>query len=91
MKIREQYKDIRNVYVRIRRVEERKFAKDEVEKCEEKPKLFYKYKNGKMTNRETTDKLVKGGRIYDTAEVMKELMNGRLGLCLMWKWISQKQ
>ena len=40
---REQYKEARNEYIRIRREEERMFEKDVVEKCEKEPKLFYRY------------------------------------------------
>ena len=72
---REQYKEARNEYVRIRKEEERIFEKDVVEKCEREPKLFYRYINGKLTNRETIDKLVRGERIYQTTEEMSELMN----------------
>ena len=42
---REQYKEARNEYIRIRRGEERVFEKDVVEKCEKEPKLFYRYIN----------------------------------------------
>ena len=38
------------------------FEKDVVEKCEKEPKLFYRYINGKMTSKETIDKLTKEGR-----------------------------
>ena len=72
---REQYKEARNEYIRIRREEERVFEKDVVEKCENEPKLFYRYINGKMTGKETIDKLTKEGRVYQTAEEMSELMN----------------
>ena len=50
------------------------FEKD-VEKCEKEPKLFYRYINGKMTSKETIDKLTKEGRVYQTVEEMSELMN----------------
>ena len=40
-----------------------------------KPKLFYRYINGKMTSKETIDKLTKEGKVYQTAEEMSELMN----------------
>ena len=71
----ERYKEARNEYIRIRREEERNFEKDVVEKCKEEPKLFYKYVNGKLTNKETIDKVKKEGRIYQTAEEISEIMN----------------
>ena len=43
--------------VKIRREEEIKYEKDIMEKCKEEPKLFYKHIKGKMTIRETIDKL----------------------------------
>ena len=46
-----------------------------MEICEKEPKLFYRYINGKMTSKETIDKLTKKGRVYQTAEEMSELMN----------------
>ena len=71
----EKYKEARNEYIRIRREEERNFEKDVVDKCEEEPKLFYKYINGKITNKETIDKVRKEGRTYQTAEEISEIMN----------------
>ncbi|MPC57590.1 hypothetical protein E2C01_051573 [Portunus trituberculatus] len=53
---RQQYKDARNEYIRVRREEERNFEKDVVQKSEDEPKLFYKYINGKMKNMETIEK-----------------------------------
>ena len=72
---REQYKEARNEYIRIRREEERTFEKDIVKKCEKEPKLFYRYINGKMTSRETINKLMKDGRGYQETEEMCEIMN----------------
>ncbi len=74
-KNRKQYKEARNKYFRIRREEEKQLEKDVVKKCEEDLKLFYRYINGKMINRETIDKIVKGERIYQTVEEMSEIMN----------------
>ena len=72
---RKQYIEARNEYVKIRREEERRFERDIVKRCEEEPKLFYKYINGKMISKETIDKLIKGDKTYETAEEMSELMN----------------
>ena len=46
-----------------------------VEKCENEPKLFFKYINGKMKSTETIDKIVKGGKTYQAAEELSEIMN----------------
>ena len=46
-----------------------------MDNCEEEPKLFYKYINGKITNKETIDKVRKEGRTYQTAEEISEIMN----------------
>merc|ERR1711980_73850 len=42
------YKDKRNEYVIIRKVERKNYEKDIVEKCKDQPKLFYGYVNGKL-------------------------------------------
>ena len=70
-----QHTEARNEYVRIRREDEIRFEKDIVEKCKEEPKLFYRHIKGKMTNRETIDKLEKGGKKYEKVEEMSEVMN----------------
>ena len=40
---REQYREARNDYVRMRREEEIQFEKDIVDKCKDEPKLFYRH------------------------------------------------
>ena len=72
---RKQYIEARNEYVRIRREEERRFEEDIVKRCKEEPRLFYRYINGKMSNKETIDKLIKGDNVYETAQEMSEIMN----------------
>ncbi len=72
---REQYKEARNEYVRIRREEERRYERDIVEKCKDEPKLFYKHIKGKMVSKETIDKLEKDGRKYEKEEELCEVMN----------------
>ena len=37
--------------------------------------MFYRYINGKMTNKETIDEIIKGDRICKTAEEISETMN----------------
>ena len=59
----------------MRREEKRHFKKDMVIKCENEPKLFYKYINGKMKYKETIDKIVKGEKTYQTAKELSEIMN----------------
>lgn len=49
-----------------------------IKKCEEEPKLCYRNITGKMTSRETINKIVKEGRIYQTVEEMSEIMNESL-------------
>ena len=80
---REEYKRARNEYVRIRREEEKNFEKDIVNKCKDEPKLFYRYINGKMKHKDTINKLRRGGRIYEKAEEMSELMNESFKLVFM--------
>ena len=72
---RKQYNEARNEYVRIRREEERRFEMDIVKRCEEEPRLFYKYINGKMKSKETIDKLIKGNMVHETTKEMSEIMN----------------
>ena len=74
-KSREEYQRARNEYVRVRREEERNFEKDIVEKCKDEPKLFYRYINGKLKHKDNINKLKSGGRIYETAKEMSEIMN----------------
>ena len=45
------YKIARNVYVRVRREEEKKYGKDRVDMYKEEPKLFYRFINGKLKQR----------------------------------------
>ena len=53
----EEFKVARNEYVRILREEERNYEKEVVHKCQNEPKLFYRYLNGKMKNKQSIDKL----------------------------------
>ena len=46
-----------------------------VEKCENEPKLFYKYINEKMKSTETIDKIVKGRKTYQPTEELSEIMS----------------
>ena len=69
------YKSERNEYVRIRREEEIKFERDIVEKCKEEPKLFYRYVNGKMKNRDSITKLRENDIIYEDPKEMSEILN----------------
>ena len=57
------------------REEERKYEKDVVQKCVDRPKLFHKYVNGKMTSKGMINKIIKEGITYQTAEEINEIMN----------------
>ena len=46
-----------------------------LEKCENEPKLFYKYINGKVKCTETIGKIGKGEKTCQTAEQLCEIMN----------------
>lgn len=70
-----QYRKARNEYVRIRREEERNFERDVVQKCADEPRLFYKYVNNKIRNKERIEKIVKEGMTYQTTEDMSEIIN----------------
>ena len=54
---KEKFKVVRNEYVIVRKVEERKFEKDIVKKCKAQPKLFHIFINGKMKSKETIKRL----------------------------------
>ena len=45
---KEEYKLERIEYVRVRRVDEKRYEKDIVDKCKEEQKLFYRFINGKI-------------------------------------------
>ena len=44
-------------------------------KCKIESKHFYKYINEKTKCKETIDKIIKGEKIYQTAEGLSEIMN----------------
>ncbi len=71
---REEYKLARNEYVRVRREEERKYEKDIVDKCINEPKLFYRYINQKIGNKETIAQL-KHNKIYEDPREMSKVLN----------------
>ena len=52
-KRKEQYKLVRNIYVRIRREEEKRYERDLVDKCKEEPKPFYGFINVKIRHEES--------------------------------------
>ncbi|WP_435336435.1 hypothetical protein, partial [Klebsiella pneumoniae] len=74
------YTKLRNKYLQIRRKEKRLFEKKKknVSKCKNEPKLFYRYVNGKMRNKDCIIRLREGNVIYDKVEDMCEIMNNRL-------------
>ena len=70
------YKDKRNEYVNIRKIERINYEKDIVEKCKDQPKLFYGYVNGKLKKKKGISKLKRDDVIYEDAEQIAEVMNG---------------
>ncbi|MPC34740.1 hypothetical protein E2C01_028141 [Portunus trituberculatus] len=44
-------------------------------KAKMNPNVFYKSINGKMKNKETIKEIIKGGKKYQTAKEMSEIMN----------------
>ena len=69
------YKLARNEYVRIRREEERNFEKDIVEKCKDQPKLFYKFVNGRLKEKQSIERLRLNGTTYYDPNEQAEIMN----------------
>ena len=71
----EEFKSARNEYVRVLREEERDYEKGVVDKCKNEPKLFYRYVNGKMKNKQSIDRLKVENILYDDAQSQAEIMN----------------
>ena len=65
----------RNKYVNFRREERRNYKKDIVNKCKYYQKLFYRYVNSTLKNKEIISKLIINDEIYEDAEEMAEVMN----------------
>ncbi len=49
--------------------------RDIVNKCKDELKLFFRYVNGKMKNKQTIDKLMKDDITYKDTRLQAELMN----------------
>ena len=56
-------------------MERRKYERDVIDKCIDKPKLFYKHINGRMKHREGITKLKVKETVYEEAQDMAEVMN----------------
>ena len=69
------YKDARNEYVQICREVRKHYEKDIVEKCKDQPKLFYRFVNSKLKNKEGISKLEVDKLEYTKASDMAEIMN----------------
>ncbi|XP_076062422.1 uncharacterized protein LOC143037755 [Oratosquilla oratoria] len=69
------YVNYRNEYVNVRREEKRNHEKDIIDKCKEQPKLFYRYVNGKLKNKQELVKLCQGNIEYTEDLEMAEVMN----------------
>ena len=61
----------RNQYVKIRRGEQKNYEKNIVDKCKEEPKLFYRYINGKLKNKDEIIKLVDNGKIIEDERISR--------------------
>ena len=61
---RTKYRRARN-YVKIWREEERNFEKFIIDKCKEEPKLFYRFINEKLKQREGIDKIKLSNTVYE--------------------------
>ena len=71
---RNKYKLARNEYARIRREEEKKFEKDIVNKCKEEPKLFNRYINGKIKQKERITRLKENNETVEDPKEMSEIL-----------------
>lgn len=74
-KNRKEYKMARNNYVQVRRQEERSYEKNIVDKCKDEPKLFYRFINGKMKQREGVSRVKDGGHVYEEDKDICDIMN----------------
>ena len=71
------YQTARNDYGKMRKEEKRNYEKDIVNKCKEQPKLFYRYINGKLKNKEVIEKLKGDNRLVEDPKDMAELLNNK--------------
>ena len=72
---KEDYKWARNEYVLVRREEEKGYEKDIVEKCKDEPKLFYRFINGKIKQKDKVERLKDGSETYEDPKDMSEILN----------------
>ena len=70
----EEYKMLRNEYIKICREEEIKFENN-VNKCRAEPKLFYIFINSKIKAKDHILRLKVGGEMYEEVRNMCEIMN----------------
>ena len=73
------YKQERNRYVNIIRQAKKDYEKNIVNKCENDPKLFYKYLNNKLKVKKQITSLRVEDKVYENVQEMCEVMNRRLG------------
>lgn len=69
------YINERNEYVKIRREERRNYERDVINTCRDKPKLFYRYVNGKLKSKHEIEKLYKDGIEYSEEQDLVEIMS----------------
>lgn len=55
----------RNKYARVRRKEEKGYERNRVEKCNEEPKLLYRFINSKINPKDKTEKLGDGNKLIE--------------------------
>ena len=72
---REAYVKARNRYVEIRRTAQKEYEQRVVENCDNDPKIFYKFINGKLNKKESVEKVKVGDVIYENATDIVEILN----------------
>ena len=72
---KEEFKQARNEYMKVRKEEERGYEKGIVEKCKEQPKLLYKFINRKIKPKEPIERLKSEHGMTEDPKSMAELLN----------------
>ena len=68
------YKEARNEYTKVRRQEEAKYERTVVEKYEKNPKLFHKYIKSKTKVKDEVIRLREGNKIIEDEEELAEVL-----------------
>ena len=72
---KEEFKQARNEYMKVRKEEERSYEKSIVEKCKEQPKLLHKFINRKIKPKETIERLKGECGMIEDPKSLADLMN----------------